>query len=539
MRVPLVYKPGIQRDGTDFQDEYCIDGQWIRFVGGKIKKMKGNKELHRPVNNIEPIYMYVYYNGTNEILIYASQNQVHACITDLNTVSNDIPVLGSDTGQAPLNLTDNANRTWQITKYIGADGNPYIALLATYNGNNMLSNINGTLYWKSALNNDMFQGYVDGQIPGNTNNIVSGGMLFSNPCLYLYGNNGTIIRSRTNNPLRFDGGDSGVYKISENKLIFGASIRGGTNSPSFLFWTENSVIYLTNVADPANTEQPVDFQREEITTNSSLMSSRAVVQYDSLFFWLGTDRVFVYNGIVDSVKNDVNFEFFLENVDLNKRQKIYGYKIARYGEVRWAYPEIRYRNNPTVGCTRELVYNVRENSWYDTAIRRDCVTVYEATGDIFSYGDTCTNYPYIQGNSYKSIWKQEFGYNEQRLGGQTLNIPSFFTSPYFGYVAFNPAKNGNAIDKYIVLDQIEPDFPAPSSYQRTVNDELVIGVSYKKYASTPKTSITPLTYSLFPETSPGKIDLRISARFMTVTFACVYPYNVGTILINYKEGSNQ
>lgn len=539
MRVPLVYKPGIQRDGTDFQDQYCIDGQWIRFVGGQIKKMKGNKELHRPAGTIEPSYMYIYYNGTSEILIYASYNQVHRCITNLDSVSNDKAILGTDTGQPALSLTNNPNRTWQSSKFIGADGNPYLALLATYNGDNMLSNVNGTLFWKSMLQDDGFQGYVDSLIPGNTDNIVSGGMLFSNPCLYLYGNNGTILRSKTSDPLNFAGGDSGVYKISENKLIFGASIRGGTNSPSFLFWTENSVIYLTNVADPANTQQPVDFQREEVTTNSSLMSSRAVVQYDSLFFWLGTDRIFVYNGIVDSVKNDVNFEFFLENVDLNKRQKIYGYKVARYGEVRWAYPEKANRNNPNIGCTRELVYNVRENSWYDTAIRRDCVTVYEATGDIFSYGDSCTNYPYNPANTYKSIWKQEFGYNEVRLGGQGYNIPSFFTSPYFGYAAFNPAKNGNAIDKYIVLDQIEPDFPAPTGYNRTVNDELVIGVSYKKYASTPITSIAPLTYNLYPETSPGKIDLRLSARFMTVTFACVYPYNVGTILINYKEGSNQ
>lgn len=530
MRIPLVYKPGIQRDGTDFQDEYCIDGQWIRFVGGKIKKMKGNKELHQPQGGIEPSYMYVYDTGNNNILIYCSNEQVNRCITNLDSVSNDRQI---------LEITAADNRTWQLSKFIGADGQPYLALLATFNGDNMLSRINGALYWKSMLQDDTFQGYEDGLIPGNTNNIVSGGILFSNPCLYLYGNNGTIIRSKTRDPLDFSGGDSGVYKISENKLIFGASIRGGTNSPSFLFWTENSVLYLTNVADPANVDQPVDFQREEITTNSSLMSSRAVVQYDSLFFWLGTDRVFVYNGIVDSVKNDVNFEFFLENVDLNKRQKIYGYKIARYGEVRWAYPEKRYTNDPTIGCTRELVYNVRENSWYDTAIRRDCVTVYEATGDIFSYGESCANYPYDQLQTYKSIWKQETGYNEVRLGGLQNNIPSFFTTPYFGFVAFNPAKNGNAIDKYIVLDQIEPDFPAPAGYTRSINDTLIIGVSYKKYASTPTTINTPFSYNLYPGTSPGKIDLRISARFMTVTFSCVYPYNVGTILINYKEGSNQ
>jgi hypothetical protein len=282
-----------------------------------------------------------------------------------------------------------------------------------------------------------------------------------------------------------------------------------------------------------------DFQKEVVTNNSSVMSFRCIVQYDSLFFWLGTDRAFVYNGIVDSIKNDVNFQFFLENVDLTKRQKIYGYKVARYGEIRWAYPEKRYRNRADVGCTRELVYNVRENSWYDTAVARDCAFVYEATGDIFSFGDSSANYPYNPDNSYKAIWKQETGYDEVRRDRLHYNIPSFFTTPYFGFVAFNPAKNGNTVDKYIVLDQIEPDFPAPEGYTRTANDTLVIGVSYIKYATTSKTSIEPVNFDLYPANSSGKIDFRVSGRFMTITFACVYPYNVGNILINFKEGDNQ
>ena len=40
---PLIYSPGIQRDGTSFQSEYCIDGQWIRFQRGKVKKIGGMK----------------------------------------------------------------------------------------------------------------------------------------------------------------------------------------------------------------------------------------------------------------------------------------------------------------------------------------------------------------------------------------------------------------------------------------------------------------------------------------------------------------
>jgi hypothetical protein len=429
-------------------------------------------------------------------------------------------------------LTNNVNVqfvSWSSTLYT-ANTVPFIAFLRTLNAQNMLNDRGGELYVKQ----------LDGQPLvlrdiGVNRAIASGGILFSSPCLYIYGNNGTILRSRTTDPLSFDGGDSDLYTISTEKLIFGAPVRGGSNAPSFLFWTASSVIYLTNVSTG---NVAVDFQREVVTNNSSLMSSRAIVQYDSLFFWLGTDRIFVYNGIVDSIPNTINLEYFFDNVDLSKRQKIFGYKIARYGEVRWAYPEKRYANEPAVGCTRELVYNVRENSWYDTAIQRDCVTVYEGTGDIFSYGETCTNYPYVN-SIFTSIWKHEVGDTEVRQYGNH-NIPSFFTTPYYGFVTFNPAKTGGALDKYIVLDQIEPDFPAKTA--RTVADELGIRVNYKKYASDNLVTTDVVIFKLadLPEQpNLGKIDFRIQGRFMNITFYCEYPYDVGTVLLNFKEGDNQ
>jgi hypothetical protein len=37
----------------------------------------------------------------------------------------------------------------------------------------------------------------------------------------------------------------------------------------------------------------------------------------------------------------------------------------------------------------------------------------------------------------------------------------------------------------------------------------------------------------------GKIDFRIQGRFMNITFYCEYPYDVGTVLLNFKEGDNQ
>ena len=535
MRVPLLYKAGILRDGTTFQDEYCIDGQWIRFVGGKIKKMKGQRELINSPQNIK--YLNALFANNATYLFYATGNTVNRLNLNLttDTLSNDIELLNNGVNVGLV--------TWTSVVFI-RDLQPCIAFLRTLNANNMLANYAGTLSWK-LLNNDEV---LVAAPMGAKANLISGGILFSSPCLYLYGNNGTILRSRTNDPLNFEDGDSAIYTISSDKLIFGASVRGGSNAPSFLFWTATSVIYLTNVADGRDVDIPVDFQKEVITNNSSLMSSRSIVQYDSLFFWLGTDRIFVYNGIVDSIPNTINLEHFFDNVDLGKRQLIFGYKIARYGEVRWAYPEYDNRNNPNIGCTRELVYNVRENSWYDTAIQRDCVTVYEGTGDIFSYGDACVNYPYNYANRYTRIWRQEVGVAEIRGGGNvpinTIPIPSFFTTPFYGFVTFNPAKNGNAIEKYIVLDQIEPDFPVSLPYKRSEYDTLEITVNYQKYAGTSITRTTPIIFNLanLPnegEPNLGKIDFRVQGRFMNITFSCAYPYDVGTVLLNFKEGDSQ
>ena len=528
MRVPLLYKPGILRDGTTFQDEYCTDGQWIRFVGGKIKKMKGQQEV--VYNDLftlflaNIIYLDVQYHGGYQIY-YANTTTVQK-----GTLTNDYNI--TNTVNLLVENGNNADTTWQSVRFI-RNTQPCIAFLKTQNGTNMSDETAGQLYWKQ-LNDDNL--LVNPVVAGEGSNICSGGILYSNPCLYVYGNNGTIARSRTNDPLNFDGGDSGIYNISANKLIFGASVRGGSNAPTLLFWTANEVIYLTNVADGAN---PVDFQREVITNNSSLISSRAVVQYDSLFFWLGTDRIFTFTGLVETVVNNINLEYFFDNVDLNKRQKIYGYKVARYGEVRWAYPEIAYANNPNIGCTRELVYNVRENSWYETAIQRDCVTVFEITGDIFSYGDSCTNYPLNLGNSYKRIWKHETGAVEVR-DNINVNIPSFFTTPFYGFVTFNPAKTGSAIDKYIWLDQIEPDFP--TSVLRTNADEIIVTVTYKKYAGSTIVTSNPIVFklaNLVLTPNLGKMDIRIQGRFMNIKFECAYPYDVGTILLNFKEGDSQ
>lgn len=534
MLVPLLYKSGINRDGSDFQEEYCIDGQWIRFVGGKIKKMYGQIALTNSHAIIDRINHFTIQNVQGGYkLFYATNTTLNSC--DLNATLDSL-----NNSQILANFNQ-ANALVQSVRFLDINQNPCIAFLVTQNGQNMLNTVAATLWVKKLTDNAPAQEIGINQVPQK----ISGGILYANPYLLLYGNDGALLRSKTNNAVDFAGVDSGLISLSSEKVIYGANARGGSNNPNLIFWTPSSVIYVTNVGDPTNKVEPVDLQKEVISTNSSLMSSRSVVQYDALFYWLGTDRVFVYNGIVDKVINTMNLEYFYNNVDLTKKQMIYGYRVSRFSEVRWAYPEKVNTGNPNIGCTREIVYNTVENCWYDCAIARDCVSIFETTGDIFSYGDAASNYPYNQANAYLAFWKHEIGTVEVRDGGRQELIPSFFSTPYMGLAAFDPSKQGKSVDKYLVLDRIEPDFSLPRGQPaRTNADTLEVKVTYKKYAGSETVTTDPITYyltNLPPLNNPsfGKIDMRVQGRFMYITFSSSYAYDVGTILLNFKEGDSQ
>ena len=90
------------------------------------------------------------------------------------------------------------------------------------------------------------------------------------------------------------------------------------------------------------------------------MSSNCVVEYDGLYYWIGIDRFFVYNGVVQEIINNTNLNYFFDNINFSQRQKVWGTKVTRWGEVWWFYP----KGNATE-CTDAIIYNVKDKLWYD------------------------------------------------------------------------------------------------------------------------------------------------------------------------------
>ena len=86
----------------------------------------------------------------------------------------------------------------------------------------------------------------------------------------------------------------------------------------------------------------------------------AIVEMDGVFFWMGVDRFYVYNGSVTVLPNDKNVNWLFDNLNYEQRQKVWATKIPRYNEIWFFYPR-----GTATECTDAIIYNVKDKLWYD------------------------------------------------------------------------------------------------------------------------------------------------------------------------------
>jgi hypothetical protein len=192
----------------------------------------------------------------------------------------------------------------------------------------------------------------------NNNIAVSGGVVTLHPYVFVYGNNGLIKNCAATNAQDWVSADANEVNVSTGKIVQGLPVRGGSNAPSGLFWSLDSLIrvsYIGGVGTP-----PQYWRYDIISSQSSIMSSQSVIEYDGVYYWCGVDRFLLYNGVVKEIPNDFNQNYFFDNLNYSQRQKVWVSKVPRYGEIWWFYP----RGDATE-CTDAIIYNVREGVWYD------------------------------------------------------------------------------------------------------------------------------------------------------------------------------
>ena len=211
------------------------------------------------------------------------------------------------------------------------------------------------------------------------NNVsVSGGVVTLHPYVFVYGNSGLIRNCSAGNVQDWVSADANEVSVATGKVVQGLPVRGGSNAPSGLFWSLDSLIRVSYIGGAGT--PPQYWRYDLISSQSSIMSSQSVIEYDGIYYWCGVDRFLLYNGVVKEIPNTFNQNYFFDNLNYAQREKIWVSKVPRFGEIWWFYP----RGSATE-CTDAIIYNVRENIWYDAG---------EALGSQRSAGYFSQVFPY-------------------------------------------------------------------------------------------------------------------------------------------------
>jgi hypothetical protein len=424
-------QPGIQRDGTVFDRVFYTDGEWVRFQRGRPRKIGGFRVISgqltgpsrgiwvNPQNAFTSIFSG--YNDGLQVLTI-DNNGVGAGVgnftlsnftqTDLNlwqfdgfydvagtglqslvahpgqnlaSISNDnnTPVLIGDitalTMQQVGVFTDSGSTTNLSPTVTLAAANPLIGAGQTVTGSGIPANTTVVSISTTTLtlsNNATATATVT--LTFNNNISVSGGVVSLHPYLFVYGNNGLIQNCSAGNTNDWVSADANATNVASGKIVQGLPVRGGSNAPSGLFWSLDSLIRVSFIG---GTGSPPQYWRYDIiSSQSSILSSQSAIEYDGVYYWCGVDRFLLYNGVVKEIPNTMNQNYFFDNLNYDQRQKVWATKVPRFGEIWWFYP----RGDATE-CTDAIIYNVRENTWYDAGEARGAQRSAGYFSQVFAY----------------------------------------------------------------------------------------------------------------------------------------------------------
>ena len=270
-------------------------------------------------------------------------------------------------------FTASPNHLWQFDSLFDSQGTGNNFLVA-HPGHN-LAQIDSTV--STAVLGGPLNGLVlaplkdtEGSTPTGDTISVSGGVVVLHPYIFVYGDNGLIKNNVAGNPYDWNGADANETNVSSTKVVKGLPVRGGTNSPSGLFWSLDSLIrvsYAPTTITVGGTPQTFYWRYDIISSQSSILSSQSVIEYDGIYYWIGVDRFLLYNGVVKEIPNAFNQNYFFDNLNYVQRQKVWATKVPRFGEIWWFYPE-----GDSEECNNCIIYNVRENCWYDGGFADGC-----------------------------------------------------------------------------------------------------------------------------------------------------------------------
>lgn len=595
-------QPGIKRDGTKFEGDFYVDGQWVRFQRGLPRKIGGYRSISKYLTEISRGFMsftqqllqYCHSGGPSTLerfTIDASKNaslitnRTPVAVAATGTVTltggasgavNGITVNGvqimsgavsftTDLATTATAVATNINLHVSVPNYTAVAVGPVITITASTagvatngfavvattttitatdtdmvggsdalaasdanrwmfqavfdsstqynallahvapNGRCLCNDVGGQIFYGDLLGTAPLKSV---QLPPGAN--ATGGIVALHPYLFYYGTAGIIGWSVAGEPTDLTGSGSGIARVWSQKIVKGMPLRAGSGSaPAGIFWAYDAVIRATF------TGGPTVFQFDTIATDTSILSADSVVDYDGVFFWAGVDRFFMFNGVVRDVPNQLNINYFLEGLNPQQHSKVFAWKVPRFGEIWWAYPK-----GDATECTHAVIYNVRENTWYDTALP---LSGRSAGGYNNAFMSPILVDAVPTPSGYRT-WVHEQGVDE--IDG-TLAAP---IQSYFETADLSSIVQGQ--DGYLRITTIEPDF--------VQNGPMTVQVTGRANARAPEVVSSIFT---FPEQADQPFEqivmLKEQRRELRVRFesnALYGDYQMGQIIGHIDAG---
>ena len=219
--------------------------------------------------------------------------------------------------------------------------------------------------------------------------------------------------------------------------------------------------------------------------------------------------------VVKELPNELNLDFFFDNLNRTYAQKVFSFKVPRRGEIWFCFPK-----GTSTYCNWAIIYNTRNGKWYDTELPND--------GRAAGAAAQVLGYPYMTGANESpvsgayNLWQHETGVNE--VDGNTVNaIYSYFRTGNLTLLT-------NGVNKNLQIEKVEPDFVQAG--------DMVMRVVGRNNARADDTisealPMTPTTQLIYPKNTRRFLQLQFESNALDGN------YLMGTPVLHLRDSDGR
>ena len=428
--LPLKSDVGIQRDGTKFDSTLHNSGSMVRFyrdrpqkIGGWQLIANGNDEIIRTLYNYDSDGFSYIYIGRPSTLSF------------LQVFPNLLT--SPETFCTPADFDASVQNDWVFDSVtygsLEAGRVTYVVASCAPNIIDEGDTTEKPVYYGVLGASDAFVPMTYG-VDGD-DVVTSGGIVVIGPYIVVFGTGGILFWNDGSDFTTWPTGN--FFPLGSSKYICAGVVRSG-NSASALFWSLEAC--AIGYIDTSTSENTLLFAN--VSTRSTLMSSKSVVSLDPCFYWVGNDSFWLYNGSVQELPNTTNKKWFFDNINPYQKSKTFGWVNTKYNEI-WfcfCYGDATEPNHA-------IYYNIDSGKWADTdQINRSAAL---PSGSVVPYPIMSSSQVVKNGgNSLYPLYAHEIGTDQVQFG-VTTPIVAYIESTYYNQWTNSPPGTVLEIDSVI------------------------------------------------------------------------------------------